>query len=387
MRYQDVSFEELAEAAADQPLAMVQAMAERDGENEGGLTLSREHIITINKYVNYVYALPRTQDNLERWLGYQDIDEPELKPASMEALFGDLRGHAGKWTPLSDKSKQLSSELASTANKFKVTGKEIVDECERLKDKGLGGIPWEEMELAQPIPLSENDQEAVTLLVEYMKILNTDASTYADCVDRVVEECAVFRDEIQLKLLPAVADKDVALERKKGDGEVERLRGRLKDLDAEIAELKAEYDQYLKLALGSLAGGALGAIIGGSIYGSKAERVRKERKKREAERRDIAEQLRVRLNLEGRLTELVQFVDDLDARLRDVAASAKHLHSMWGHVDAYTSGAVKQLELIKDGQKLAIFVLMFKRFLGQWEGVERFSLHLTRVFDNAISAR
>lgn len=387
MKLQEASFEEVANAAADQPLAMVRAMAERDGVDEGGLTLSREHILTINRYVNYVYALPRTQDNLERWLGYRDIDEPELKPASMEMLFGDLRGHADKWKDLSNASKRLSSELASTASRIDVTGQEIVRDCERLREQGLGGMPWEEMALAQPIPLSASDQEAVTLLVEYMNLINTDTRGYAERVERVVDLCAVFRNEIVLKLLPAVADKDVALERKKGDGEVERLRGRLKELDTEIAELKASYDQYLKLALGSLAGGALGAIIGGSIYGSKAESVRKERKKLEVVRRNVAEQLRVRLNLEGRLTELVQFVDDLDARLRDVVESANHLHSMWGHVDTYISDAVKELEKIKDGQKLAIFVIIFKRFIAQWEDVERFSLHLTRVFDDAISAR
>lgn len=59
MSFQRASYETLANEAASQPVAMVTAMAERDGSNEGGLTLSREHIVTINQYANFVLVCPR----------------------------------------------------------------------------------------------------------------------------------------------------------------------------------------------------------------------------------------------------------------------------------------------------------------------------------------
>ncbi|WP_274886098.1 hypothetical protein [Pseudomonas sp. ITEM 17296] len=80
MSTQTAEYDQLQAEAAKTPAKLIQAMAERDGEDEGGLTLSREHIITLNRYVNFVFGLPSTPDNLQRWLGYTQIDEPELAP-------------------------------------------------------------------------------------------------------------------------------------------------------------------------------------------------------------------------------------------------------------------------------------------------------------------
>ena len=56
----------------------VEGMNQRDGKNEGGLTLSREHIVTLNQYVRYVVGLPTEPRALVAWLGYAHIDEPVL---------------------------------------------------------------------------------------------------------------------------------------------------------------------------------------------------------------------------------------------------------------------------------------------------------------------
>lgn len=386
MSFQRASYETLAKEAATQPAAMITAMAERDGSDEGGLTLSREHIITINHYANFIFGLPKTQQTVEHWLGYKVINEPELTPPAMFSLFNRLRSHANSWTTLSDRSKRLSSELAVTANLIDVVGEEIVEECSRLRFL-KPQMTWEQVALARPVKLGAEDQQVVTLLVEYMKILNEDVRNYAKRVDGVKLDSEIFRDTVKEELLPAVGNKDKALKRKQGDGLIEELRAELKRLDIEISELKKEYDKYLTNGLSSLAGGPLGAIVGGAIYGAKAEAVRKQRKKLERERQAVAAKLKARVNLEGRLKEMTQFVDDLDVRLKDVLTSASHLQTVWERVEVYISSSIEELGKITDGQRLAIFVIFFKRFLRQWKEIERTSLQLTAVFDNAASAR
>ncbi|MBF8757060.1 alpha-xenorhabdolysin family binary toxin subunit A [Pseudomonas guariconensis] len=386
MSFQRASYETLAKEAATQPAAMITAMAERDGSDEGGLTLSREHIITINHYANFVFGLPKTQQTVEHWLGYKVINEPELTPAAMFSLFNRLRSHANSWTTLSDRSKRLSSELAVTANLIDVVGEEIVEECSRLRFL-KPQMTWEQVALARPVKLGAEDQQVVTLLVEYMKILNEDVRNYAKRVDGVKLDSEIFRDTVKEELLPAVGNKDKALKRKQEDGLIEELRVELKRLDIEISELKKEYDKYLTNGLSSLAAGPLGAIVGGAIYGAKAEAVRKQRKKLERERQAVAAKLKARVNLEGRLKEMTQFVDDLDVRLNDVLTSASHLQTVWERVEVYISSSIEELGKITDGQRLAIFVIFFKRFLRQWKEIERTSLQLTAVFDNAASAR
>ncbi|MDF9620744.1 alpha-xenorhabdolysin family binary toxin subunit A [Pseudomonas entomophila] len=386
MSFNKAHYEKIADEATTHPGTLVNAMAERDGEAAGGLTLTREHIITINEYANFAFALPATAARVEQWLGYRKIDEPELTPSSMGTLFTDLRGHAATWTRLSDTSKALSSQLASTANLINTTGNRIVKACENLSFLEEEEA-WENLEFDDPIILGDKDKRVVRRLSTYMAIIKEDVAQYASRVADVKKSSEVFRNTITTRLLPTVGNKDRALKRKQQDGLVERLRGEIKEYDTEIAALKKEYDKYLTAGLSGLAGGLIGAAVGGTIYGIKAEKVRKERQRLERLRKQAVAQLKARENLEGRIKELVQFVDDLDARLRDVGTSAAHLQSAWASVGVYIDTSIKVLAEITDGQELWIFITHFMRFLGQWESIETTSLQLNRVFDDALSAR
>ncbi|MFJ4353613.1 alpha-xenorhabdolysin family binary toxin subunit A [Pseudomonas sp. NPDC089428] len=382
-----IDYEKLQAEASTLPVALVEAMATHEGPQAGGLTLTREHIITINEYVNYVLSLPQTRDNLERWLGYTQINEPELTPESWDKLFARLRKHARDWVPLSDGSKKLSSELASTANSINASGKFIIDECRRVRALGNNVQNWQQVALSTPIPLAREDREVVTQITEYINVLRDCVKSYAARVEQVKVETTAWRDVIKLELIPAVAGKGQAIDRKKQDGELERLRAELGYLDEEIAGLKKEYDQYIKGVMGSAAAGPLGLLIGGSIYGAKAEKARKRRKEAEGKRREIARQLQARENLEGLLATLEQFVDDLDFRLASVLTAAAHLQTAWDTVDTYVGASMKKLDDAYDSKKLAIFIIQFAQFLSQWSKIEGIALELTVVFDEAFAAK
>ncbi|WP_238346465.1 alpha-xenorhabdolysin family binary toxin subunit A [Pseudomonas taiwanensis] len=384
MNEQWADYELLQQKAAKYPQAVVNGLASLDGEGQGGLTLSREHILTLNRYANFVFALPSSRDNLERWLGYKQIEEPELTPESMDELFESLRTHARTWAPLSDRSKKLAAGLSSTAASINAAGEGILEESRRA----VGEVKhWEKLLLSTPVKLDGPGRQSVSLLVVYMGILKEDVQWYAQQVESVRLETESFRDIARFELIPAVKQKGHAVERKQGDNQVENLREQLKVLDQDITALSTEYDQYVKLALGGLAVGPIGAAITGGIYGSKAEKVRKERKKQQEERRKVSDQLRLRVNLEGRMEELATFVGELDTRLQDVVTAASHLQTAWDTVGSYIDASIEKLESISDNKQLIRFSLYFRQFLAQWKHIQEKSLQLTQIFDDAASAQ
>ncbi|MBA1203413.1 alpha-xenorhabdolysin family binary toxin subunit A [Pseudomonas capeferrum] len=387
MNIQSREYDQLQEQAATLPSALLKGMSERDGPDEGGLTLTREHIITLNKYANYVTSLPAGQDNMVRWLGYTSIAEAELTPEEMLLLFGALRAHARRWGSLSDQSKGLSIELASVANSINAGGKVIIDECRRVRALGPDKKKWEQIMFGAPVALDAQDKRTVSTLVDYMMILKEDVNHYAGRVAAVLKETETFRDEARFKLIPAVRQKAVAIDRTRGSGAVERLRESIADVDKEIEQLSKEYDQYVTAALSGLAAGPIGVAITGGIYGAKAEEVRKERKKCQAQRRTFAEQLRDQLSLEGRMEELGTSMSELDTRLQDVVTAASHLHTAWQTVGSYIEASMEKLGKITTGQELARFIFYFSQFLSQWAYIETTALRLTHIFDVAISAQ
>ena len=387
MSIQSREYEQLQQQAASLPRGLVEGMSERDGPDEGGLTLTREHIITLNKYANYVTSLPASQDKMVRWLGYRTIDEPELTPEKMLLAFGALRAHARRWGSLSDQSKGLSIELASVANSIDAGGQVIIEECRRVRALGPDKKNWEQVRFGAPVALDARDMRTVSTLVDYMMILKEDVDHYASRVAAVLKETETFRDEARFKLIPAIKQKSAAIDRTKGSGAVERLRESIAEVDKEIEQLSKEYDQYVKAALTGLSAGIIGVAITGGIYGSKAEKARKERKKCQEQRRAFAAQLRAQLNLEGRMEELGTSMSELDTRLQDVVTAASHLHTAWQTVNSYIEASMDKLARITTGQDLARFIFYFSQFLSQWTYIERTALRLTRIFDDAISAQ
>ncbi|WP_243667237.1 hypothetical protein [Pseudomonas brassicae] len=113
----------LQEQVAALPLALIQALNNRDVEDEGGLTLSRENIKTLNRYSNFVVSLPDEADKVERWLGFDSGDDPLLSAQSIADLHLRLQAHGKSWGGLSDSCKKLSVSLATCANKINTTGR------------------------------------------------------------------------------------------------------------------------------------------------------------------------------------------------------------------------------------------------------------------------
>ncbi|MDD1015851.1 alpha-xenorhabdolysin family binary toxin subunit A [Pseudomonas rubra] len=369
------------------PGNLIQAMAERDGPAEGGLTLTREHIVTLNQYANYTFQLPVAKDAVIRWLGYSTIQEPDLMPSKMEAMHKQLQKHGRCWTVLADNSKKLGFELAASANGINTTGDEILEILENSRALGRHRDAWETLKFEKALRLGADDRRRVLDLVDYMEVLREDVDLFARRVNAVREETEQFRDTAREQLIPLVAVKSQALKRQKASGAVQQLREDLAELDNEIKRLEAEYDQYVKAALSGLAAGPLGAAITGGIYGSKAAKVRKERNKLQGQRAALSQKIKESVRLEGLVEELGTQMGQLDTRLRDVVTASSHLQSAWQLIGVYIDTSIEHLQRIETNQALFKFSIFFKRFIGQWKDIEKFAQHMNRVFDDAAAAK
>lgn len=381
------NFDTLQKEAELLPGSLIKALAERDGPEEGGLTLTHEHIVTLNQYANYTFQLPIAKDVVIRWLGYSTIAEPDLMPDSMVDMHKQLHKHGRSWSVLADNSKKLGFELAASANGINTSGEDILVILENSRALGTHRDAWETIKFDKPLSLGAEDRRSVLDLVDYMEVLRDDVDLFARRVNAVREETEQFRDVAREQLIPLVATKTQAIKRQQASGAVEQLREDLAELDKEIARLEAEYDRYVKAALSGLAAGLLGAAITGGIYGSKAEKVRKERNKLQNQRRSISQKLKELVRLEGVIEELGTQMGQLDTRLRDVVTASSHLQSAWQLIGVYIDTSIEHLQRIESNQQLFKFAIFFKRFIGQWKDIEKFAQHMNRVFDDAAAAK
>ncbi|NER59673.1 alpha-xenorhabdolysin family binary toxin subunit A [Pseudomonas sp. MAFF212428] len=377
----------LQEQVAALPLALIQALNNRDVEDEGGLTLSRENIKTLNRYSNFVVSLPDEADKVERWLGFDSGDDPLLSAQSIADLHLRLQAHGKSWGGLSDSCKKLSVSLATCANKINTTGQTVIKYCHETEVALGKHRRWDDLEFLDPIALTDGDRGIVNSLVEYMQVLRVDANSFAKRVTRVRAQAEAFRDEARWSLAPDVSEMKTAALRE-GDGHsASEIREELDKVDGLIAELRREYDEYVKSSLYGLAGGLIGVTITASIYAPKAEATRKERN-RKLERRDqLSEQLVDAQAYEGHMQRLISNLDILDSRVQDVTVAAAHLQSAWQSVETYIDASIEDLESISTGQQLARFVLFFQRFLGQWSVIESNAQVMNKMFDDAVSER
>lgn len=375
---------ELEREAALLPRNVIEGMNQRDGENEGGLTLSREHIVTLNQYVRYVTGLPTETASLVPWLGYADISEPVLSVNAMRTTFVNLHNHAREWGALSDECKKLSAELGARARTINTTGEGVLQECERTKALGKQREKWQLVEFQTPVALNAADKAIVSDLVSYMEVIKEDVDVFYGRVTSVRQQTEAFRDRARFDLLSEVNIKTDAITRHQNSGTAEALRQELAALDKDIENLNKQYDEYVKLAVSGLAAGPLGAVITGSIYGAKAEKIRKERNKVQKERKALSAQLTAAVNLEGRLQLLRTNMDELTSRLEEVVTASSHLQTAWQTIGTYIEVSIEKLERMNDSRQLGIFIIHFKNFLSQWSVIETCSIRMTRVFDDSL---
>ncbi|MFS0828294.1 alpha-xenorhabdolysin family binary toxin subunit A [Pseudomonas phoenicis] len=377
---------ELQNNAATQPLVLTRALVDLDGEEQGGLTLTREHIITLKNYYDFAMTLPIAEAEAIQWLGYEEIAKPELMPASMAELFTEVRKHASGWDPLSDECKQLAHSLGTTAQAITAAGELVLSACKEVKKIGGGKTPWQEIKLKEPVALDADDHVVIDEVTTFIEEIKRKALDYDQKVRAVIAHTEQFRSTLSDELIPKTKNKSRAIGQYQDDQKVAGVKAQITELDQEITALQKEYDSLVGKALGSASGGLLALIIAGSIFGYQAETARKARNRAQEKRRALSVELKKLVKIDGAIEELATNTSMLMDRLSDARTAANYLHTAWGSVGSYLQASLDSLKSIDDTQKLLIFILHFSTFLKQWGEIKDKSHRLTIIFDEAVQA-
>lgn len=387
MSVESSQYAEAATNAATVPLKMTTALAGLDGHGQGGLTLTREHIITLKIYFAFAMALPTTEAAAVQWLNYEHIDKPALMPASMAELFSEVRNHALGWTPLSDDCKNLAHLLSTTAQEINSASEILLKSAEAFRKIHGFQAAWRDIVIDKPIPLGTEDKDVLKGISEVLVAMKKIALEYSIKVQRVIDKTGVFRDVLEQQLIPKTQNKLLAIEQYKSDGKTAEVKALIAERDVEIKELQAQYNNLVKESLSGLKYAIVGVAFTAGIFAPQAETARKARNAAQDERRQLSKQLVELKRIDGAVEELATNVGVLVDRLNDAGAAARHLKTSWSFVEVYIQQSIENIDKIQDTKALLQFLIYFTNFSKQWLSIETLSTQLTSIFDEALNLK
>ncbi|WMW07220.1 hypothetical protein [Pseudomonas entomophila] len=259
----------------------------------------------VDDHVNYLEQLPASLESMTWWLGYSDTDEPELMPQRMLELVDGLRWIAREWWPLRYGALFMGRDLVDLTHEVERLGEQTLGLASRLEALGGGQYTWEQLAQDDDLPLSPGDRQQVVLMAERLDTLRLLVNGLAGDVTLLLADFGAFRDKYRYDLTPQVNGKRVALER------------------AQVHDLSRYPDFWRRLMEPRLL-----EAYDADLLNSRLER--------------------------------------MDPGIIGVTRHLEQFHSTWQEVDAYAEGAANSLKAIDTRQRLAIFMVYFKRFLSEW---------------------
>lgn len=351
--------------AAVLPRQLIQHLSE--GAGETGLTLTREHVVTLDAYCAHVKAIPLERSQLIQWLGYSVHSEVELAVFVMQQMFDHMHAHADFWPLLKQRCGALNSKLRTCAKAIDEAGERVLAECERSKALGNRRESWQAVQFAAPVLLSFEDKVIVTGLASWLGVMQAESDKFYQCVSRVREGVEAFRDAARFRYRPQLGLKVDAIKRTLNSPPMQQMRASIERIDARIRALNLEEARLM----------ALPPILG-VAYSAQRERIRAERNQLLEDRRYVSEELNARGGAEGRLEALASRLDQLIARTEEVTTSASHLQTAWQLIGAYLEASIERLGTMENSQQLGLFVIHFKNFLAQWAFIEQCAIALEK---------
>lgn len=349
---------ERQEQAAVVPRQLIEQLSEDAGEI--GLTLTREHVMTLDAYCAHIKAIPLERSQLVEWLGYSVHCEFELSIFAMHQMFDNLHLHADTWTLLKQRSTALASQLRACASAIDEAGERVLAECEKSKALGNRREAWQAVQFEAPVLLSLDDRVIVTGLVSWLGVMRVESDRFYQCVSGIREGVEEFRDLARFRYRPQLGRKVDAIKRTLDSAPIQQMRASLERIEARIQALNREESRLR---------GQPASVV--AALKPQLDRIRAERNELLEERRYVTEGLNARGAAQGRLEALASRLDQSIARTEEATTSASHLQTAWQLIGVYLESCIERLGTMENSQQLGIFVIHFKNFLAQWAYIEQ----------------
>ncbi|MGS7252609.1 hypothetical protein ACQ7NP_15975 [Pseudomonas anuradhapurensis] len=271
------------------------------------LPFAHETVARLDRYLAVALALPRTLEQTTKYLDYGFSPEPELHPSRMLELFIMLRLHSMGWPTLRTKCKALAGALVVQAETIRAHGIEVERLARTMRGLGDASLTWEALSQLPPVGLSKEDKLILTSMASMLEQFRLEISRFETATEAVYTGFERFRDDARLKLIPVVQEKARAVQR--------QSRPRSK--------------------IGYVTDHPLGV----------------------ASYQDVKQ--------------LLAQIEQLDQALSTTVVSSGKMHSVWQAIGTYLESSANRLRTIDTQQRLAMFMLYFKLFMSQWEGIQR----------------
>ncbi|WP_296263429.1 alpha-xenorhabdolysin family binary toxin subunit A [Pseudomonas sp. UBA6562] len=388
-KLKDPDFAEVAKRASEEPNELFDAMIDSGGENEGGVTLTKQHILSIKKYHEYSKGLPSTKEDVEVWLGYTTISQPELQPVSLAKFFSEVRDHGAQWQPIVTDNKTLTFQLKIAAGDIIDGGTSLIKKCDALILANKDEDPWRELPAPEVgttlTPLTDDQRKGVKSIARYIDIMQKAADDYLVKVDDVVKKTETFANAFT-ELIKKAEAKQAAVGNYQKEQKTEDIKTKIADLDKKIAVLQKQYEEQVQDALKGIAGGVIGFIISGIFFGVQAEQTRKTRNEHQTERRQLSLELAKFHKIDGAVEELNTNLLELVFHLRDADVSAGLLHTAWLGIKSFLEDSKGKLDDIESVEDIGLFRTYFQGFVRQWVRIEKKSEQLNDIFEQAYNS-
>ncbi len=321
-------------------------------QRQRGLILSKDDLKSILRYVDMAKALPLTESDAERYLGYKK-DNLFFKEESHEFLLPHnqvkfdrpIVEHADQWAPLAVQVQSLGKYLSDYAQSFVKKADEVIKVLNDLNEYLIvrGGV------------IDDKSTIIVAYATDVLRAWKKNTRFYRDKVEVVYRNLNTFRNRLNDTVSKSIEERSLAIARLNLCGEETELQQQIKALEDEKEGLEKEYDQAVGLAFTGTAGflffGAVGIIawaITGGIYGDKAEKLRKQKDEKGKKIDELQARLTACSEIEGNISKLQTSLADMSHALLAADIGLQHLIIAWDSIEQDIDSAMEHLNRMDD---------------------------------------
>ncbi|MEB3841656.1 hypothetical protein [Pseudomonas guariconensis] len=274
-------------------------------------------VAQLDAYVRRVHDLP--QGRLARWVSYSYVSEPVLNIGNLERLIARLSYRSGFWWSLRERGSALSQALVGHTQTVTQRSAEIQNIASRLEMANGHADRWEALSREKDLALSPRDLTRVETMVAYVVSLRREVEAFDIHLTEYMSGIEDFRETHRRELQP----------------DLNRV---IKALDTvEVRKCTLRFEPFWTNC-----------------------------RKATFEEED-REQLRALFGVR-------------DLQLAGVHGNIEKLHTAWQAIGTYVESAHNHLSKVKRQRELALFMVYFKIFLGQWKQVAVHAQRLREAF-------
>lgn len=357
-----------------------------------GLILTQAQLVSLKKYEMAGLALPTELKDVIAHLGYEEGGGHGLEASDFQNSFKIINSHAGRWRPLQQKLRSVSSELKLFASKMVIQGQSMEKLITEIRAnvfldahdiETVADLERVTLDLGDRYPgIDLDDQDRASVRRILTKIFN-EIKKKNQLTAELKEELDEFGLDLKYKVLPEIKRKILAIDRNPLKSDLDQLKAKIEQRAKIIEEKNQEYKNTVKQSISSATNfNVVG--LGMAIYlGVEAESVRNERNALIAKQAADIAQLGSSDRILASLRTLQLELQDLDIVVIDADTATENLITVWNAISLYIEHSLEATEDITDGLKLKWFMADFNLIVEPWKSVESDADRLLDVFRQA----